>query len=456
LANNYVIAGFETLSSLIDNFIQGKKGNFVNNFTKDDIRNFFAKTCYGFLHSYGSDFNKSKWSNQIDKKAKLLNKCKETGFFEDSNIIVDSGGFQISVGLLDKEETEALIKSYYQFVERHHKVFNHAFILDVPPGPNCKVFSKYEDVYDLNYKSYKIASQLPKESRKKIFYIHHFRTPGIWDVFSSIINDNEIFSKFENYATGGIVANMASDQNIPLNIYVLPIIPVLRRAIEIGKKEFIFHILGGANFRDIFFYELIMRHIKEVFNIDMKITYDSSSIFKALMIGRTTYVFYDYIVSKVDLRSSLLHLRFRDSKSVNDVIKMQLNEMSEKFNFKLLNNELYNNETNTFYESSSIYLMLHMIYTYSNIQDYVREKANICYDYYLKNDELKFNSEVLELTRNLNNGKITKKQQVKTNSFINSLNLIRDLNEDYCKYVINKYLSQHEFQYLVKDKILTF
>ena len=59
--------------------------------------------------------------------------------------------------------------------------------------------------------------------------------------------------------------------------------------------------------------------------------------------------------------------------------------------------------------------------------------------------------------RSLNGGKITKKQISKSYSIINSLKMLENLDEDYCQYIVNKYLAKDEFIDLIQnEKILTF
>ena len=105
-----------------------------------------------------------------------------------------------------------------------------------------------------------------------------------------ILDENNLFDKFKHFSTGGIVANMSTDLIIPCIIYILPLIPLLNRAKKFGRKYLNFHILGGAGFRDVLFYELFKIHVMEKHGIELNITYDSSGIFKALMIGRFIHI----------------------------------------------------------------------------------------------------------------------------------------------------------------------
>jgi hypothetical protein len=177
--SGYVLAGFETLAAIIDRFMKGE--NKDNSFFKrEDIANIFNNGCNKFLHSYGQNFKgKKNYVKHSASEANVLKECRSFGFFEKSNFIVDSGGFQISVGALNEQESKVLLKIYYEFLKDYNEVYDRAFILDVPPGPGCKVFKSFDDVYDLNFESYNTARNLPDKTREKIIYIHHFRTPKL-------------------------------------------------------------------------------------------------------------------------------------------------------------------------------------------------------------------------------------------------------------------------------------
>ena len=454
--SGYVLAGFETLSSILNNFII-KSPRYKNNFTRDDIANFLSTSLEGFLHSYGQNFAKRKsYNNYNQKEQELLQKCRETGFFDKTNFIVDSGGFQISIGRLNRKESELLFDLYYQWLYDAHNVYDRAFILDVPPGPNCKIFRNFDDVYDFNLRSYITAAQLPEKIRKKIIYIHHFRTPMLWRIYTKILHDEGMFSKFQRFGTGGIVANSAGDSSIPCIIYVLPLVPLLKEAKQAGYQTLKFHILGGASLRDIFLYKLFEKHILKEHGITLKVSYDSSGIFKQVMIGRFIFVkdmFNNY--SKLDLRSKKLHLRY-EKETVYDKLECTLNVFANKWNFQPISLDgVYNSESKTFWDDIRIYLMLYTLGIYADLEEQLNKLVDEIYLYY-NTDEEKFYQQCLNITKMLNGGKISKKQRIKSQSIIKSLRILSELNESFCEHLINKYLSKDEFVDLdTKSKILT-
>jgi len=453
MASGYTVAGCETLMTIIDNFILNKKGDFDNHFTRQDISNFFGSVCNRFLHSFGQNFKgKKNYSTYNQKEAELFLKLRKSEFFQTSDFIVDSGGFQIGEGLLSEKESELLFNHYYRFLVDYKDVYDQAFILDLPPGHGCKIFTNFKQIYDKNLESYLIAANLPDEVRKKVIYIHHFRTPKLWEIYTKILRDNDLFSRFELFATGGIVSNSSGDSEIPCIIYVLPLIPLLNETIKHGRNKLDFHVLGGATFRDLFFYELFKIHVKNVHNIELNITYDSSGLFKGLMIGRYFSTLDGEKIRKVDIRTNNLNMRFKDDIKISDVCRNVIHNLSDKYGFKKISvDNIYNPSTGTFYEEIKIYLMLYMLEFYLEVELLMKEKSNEIYPFYLSNDKETFINKAEQITRNLNQGKISRKQKSKSNSLIRSLDMLTNLDEDFCKHIVNKFLAKDEFINLTKN-----
>jgi hypothetical protein len=449
--SNYVLAGFETLATYFKNFsVRNLQGNWDDNFTPEIMSNFLSQTCHGFLHSFGQNFTgKKKYDKYVATEAALFRDCRAFGIFNDCNFIADSGGFQASIGRIDEHETDRLVDLYHEFLTNEHDCIDKAFILDLPPGPGCKLFKNFDDVYYGNERTYNLAKNLPDEAREKVIYIHHFRTPKLWDIFTDLLNSDGMFDAFQHFGTGGIVANMSSDTAIPCIIYVLPLIPVLKKAKEAGRKELDFHILGGANFRDIFFYEIFQKIVKETHDIELRISYDSSGVFKGLMRGRTMHILDDQnIVRKIDVRSNCLDKGYitNDKMNVEDIIKYKMDDMSDRFNLKKLDPfQIYCPDSGTFPDNFRMYAAMLVLRTYADVQLMLRQKAHDLYPVYQSGDLQEFTQQCLTVTQNVNQGKITRKQKAKTNSLINSIKMLVNLDEDYCKYIVNKHLAKDEF-----------
>jgi len=117
-ASGYVLAGFETIACVLDNFIENRRGKWNNNFTREQISNFLSSTTSGFLHSFGQDFSgKKKFNKYKQKETDIYKFCRDIRLFDNCTFIADSGGFQISVGKMTKTESELLFKLYYEWIE---------------------------------------------------------------------------------------------------------------------------------------------------------------------------------------------------------------------------------------------------------------------------------------------------------------------------------------------------
>jgi len=453
MKSGYMIAGFEILTTIIDAFLFSP--NFKNNFSRIDLQNFFENKFAGLLHCFGTNFSGRKNFNKfINKEKRTLEYCRNIGFYGNSNFVLDSGGYQSSIGVFDKRETNILYDLYYQFLIDNENLYSQAFILDLPPGPGCGLFKSFKEVYELNSKSYIKASQLPKIIRDKIIYIQHFRTPKLWDIYMKILDENDLFDKFNFHATGGIVTGSATDLIIPCIIYVIPLIPLLNRAKKIGRKFLNFHVLGGSGFRDILFYELFKIHVLEIHRIKLEITYDSSNIFKAFMIGRFINIVKDDSVFKTNIRSSNLNMRHKNSNmKIINFYREALNNFSDENNFRRINlDTIYSQETGTFHEDVRLYSMLYILNNYSKMESILSRKATKIYQLYEAGEIAKFNNEIENLTRKLNSEKITKKQKVKSSCVAKSLDMLTNLDEKYCKYLIDKFLMRDEFNELKREK----
>ena len=466
--SGYILAGFETLATIIDMFIDGKRGRFNDNFTRDDISRFLADTCSGYLHSYGQNFpNKKKYQKYSQNEANMYKICRDMGIFNDCNLVVDSGGFQISVGQLTRRESELLLNNmYYDFLVDHYDVYDSAFILDVPPGPGCEIFHNFKDVYNLNMASYQKAKALPDHVRKKVIYVHHFRTPKLWEIYTRILREGEMFPAFEYHGTGGIVANMASDMSIPCVIYVLPLIPLINEAKKYGRKYLNFHILGGANFRDVLFYELFKITVKKNHDIDLNITYDSSGPYKQVMHARFLNVMDDQgYMRKMDVRKNNLDKKFMPEQNVDEKYQEILDKMSDQYGFKRLDLDgvygMYPNRsgvlTETFHHEVKAYSILYALSVYPMIQEQMRQFAQRVYPIYEARAMEDFYKECFDITRHINQGKLTKKQRIKAYSIPRSLDMLVNLDEDYCQHLVDKFLAKDEFSELNGQQgVLTF
>ena len=103
----------------------------------------------------------------VDKMIKAIHKFRKPDFMKNASIYLDSGGFQVSMGAVNSTDVPTFIDMYYQFIEDYSNDIEHAFLLDIPPGPGTAAdgtFQSYDEIYKLNKMSYERASQLDRKS----------------------------------------------------------------------------------------------------------------------------------------------------------------------------------------------------------------------------------------------------------------------------------------------------
>jgi hypothetical protein len=256
-----------------------------------------------------------------------------------------------------------------------------------------------------------------------------------------------MFNSFDYHGTGGIVANMSSDMSIPCIIYVLPLIPLLNECKKYNRKFLNFHILGGANFRDVMYYELFRMVVKKYHDIDLNITYDSSGIYKQVMHARFIYVPDEFSnLVKMSIKQGNLDKRFKGDFLVYQKYQDILDDLANKWNFKNISLDgVYDPNTKTFYEDVKVYSILYILNMYSEIQEWMRSFAREVFEIYEAGEMEEFYNECFRVTQIFNQGNLTKKQRVKSYSIPRSLEMLKDLDEDRCKQLVNKCLAKDEF-----------
>jgi hypothetical protein len=456
-ASSYVIAGVDTFVQLFSKFLDASNDEFLSN---PLFASFLADTVNKYLFSYGTGINykTKKLSKKHDQRfLKVVNKVRSSEFMKDTKLFWDSGGFQVAQGGVRTEDMPKFMDNYCNMICEHNDKFEQAFILDLPPGPgSTEIFDSYKQIEDINRISYnKFRTDIPDDIRKKIIYIHHFRTPSLYKTWNKFLFDENLGEGYEYFGTGGIVANLASDVLIPIIIYTIPLSTVLSYVKQRGIKKFKFHVLGGANYVDIFYHQLFTYHIKQIHDIEVEITYDSSAIFKALAIGRyINVVNADKKLVKMDIRSANLPMRltFGDG-TVEDTVFKLVNKIAVKYGFKPLdkiNNPIYNLETGTLGKENHMYLMCYVLNIFKTIEEVSKQFVERIYPIYAASNKTElvpdssiteFDTICQEFTQKINQGKRTKKQFNKTSSIFKSLQILEKLDLDINEHYVKKYLS---------------
>ena len=317
---NYTLAGSDTFASLLQRFMESHPGYI----TSDNLRDFFRTSIGRFLYSYGTglSYKSKKFSDNYNEKILYsLNKFMKFDFMDAATLYLDSGGFQVAQGAVKIEDIPRFIEMYYSFIEQNHELFSYAFLLDIPPGAGPNTFNASStDLYNLNKLSYERALKVPLEIRRdKLIYIHHFRTPNIYNVWTKLLIKDDLAKDYTYFGTGGLVSFGASDITIPAILYCIPLSTIITHCKKNKLNSFKFHVLGGANLIDILYHQLFSKHIKEFHGIDCLISYDSSSVFKGAFNGRyINTIKEDGSIVKMSFKSNEMHIRYDNNFTVEE------------------------------------------------------------------------------------------------------------------------------------------
>jgi hypothetical protein len=453
---SFVCAALPSIIQHVDSVIKYHPG-YIDG---ESTNKFFLENCDKFLSSIGIAFGSKKQSistKVLDRYQKIFDSFLEKDYLKNCEFIIDSAGFQIQTGQLKKEDTSPFIELYHTFLEKNYERFKYAFTLDIAPGATDSVYDSWEELEHYNRVSYTRSAMLPEEVRRKMLYIHHFRTPKINDIYKRLLFEEGLGDNFYNFATGGLVSFSKSSQKFPCVLYIVPLIHLLTRAKQRGLEKFRFHVLGASEFKDILFHKFVEYHIKKVHNIDVEITYDSSTLFKVLMLGRYIYVLDDNKIWKMTLRENLLHNQWRQKGSIEEVWYNLLGNISRDYGFKILDSN-----SDPIYQDNIItrimytYGIFQTLQLFSLVDNLSVDMVKGLYELYESGQINVFDNKIESAMMDFNCGKVSKRIETRTVSIYNSLKALEELDLDYCDYLVNTYMAADECHKLSGGSITCF
>lgn len=273
----------------------------------EDVNKFLTDKQLKFLVSFG-DITKSKRNYLdipiIDAFAKKTFKRSGTStFLNGCGMVIDSGGYQIQKDKIIKDELIPFAERYYNyFLKEYRDHITESFILDVLP-PHARYFSSPDEMKSYCHHMYYQAVSLPTDLRDKMIYVHHFGPNWQHDIYSNMLSD--LHEYFNIYSCGG-VSHLSNTMHVAP--YALTMCEILHEKLKESNPKFRIHILGEGGFASILLFRLLEVHIKHIYNIDVEITYDSTTIQNTLLHGKTMYCINDnHTISQLDIRSHLLN-----------------------------------------------------------------------------------------------------------------------------------------------------
>lgn len=422
--------------------------------THEQINKFLHGSVNKFLSSLGVVMSRGCTINEklIDKYVIQLNKMIERPYMNNCITLIDSAGYQIQTGWVDRKEIPNFIDLYHDyFLMNQHSKLDKAFCLDIVMGYSHSIFKSWQDIEELNIYSYEKAANLPDEVREKIIYIHHFRTPKIYKIYKKLFRELNLPKKFKHFGTGGLVSMKNTKSPPPCVMYVVPLMDVINHATDNNLKEVSFHALGETEWKSILTHCFLEKHIKKLYNIDLTITYDSSSIFKILGLSRFTYLLDNNSIWKLGLRSETIKNIYKNTGKTNEQQFCSIiNEAMAGFGMKPVDpkiDPLYE-ESGQFSKLYYTYGILHLFHLFKEVQDLCQNIVNDLYPIYQAGEDALFNQQIEKWMLAFNNGLHSRKINTRTNSIWNSLKILENMDLDYSDYLVNHYMASEENQEL--------
>ena len=455
----YVVAGGINFIGQVSRRLKEIKDELNLEIPVESLKYCMSKVMSKILISYGQQLSKKNKTIK-DKKSynkgalREINKVYDTPLIPDNfELFIDSGGYQISVGYLEKQEIFKFIDMYLDFIVENQDKYKYAFSLDIPP--NEITFDSYDDILKWNKDSYSRMVDLPNHIKDRIIYVYHFRTPKVNNIWQQILFESNLAVDLDikRWGVGGVVAGLKGEDEIPYISYALPLSIITNFTKQQNKKFLHFHVLGGSTYRDVLFYEIAKLHIKNIHGIDVKFTFDSSGLFKQFMMGRFLDLLQDNLLvhklsvtsSELDTRNNAFNRKVKDI-LYNDVLK----EISDYYNLPDISHlDIYKPNNGPLYKPVELYCCIYLLHFYYILQTQCNYLAKQYYYLYLNNRE-EFDKLIFRLLQNLNRGKISKRLKSKTVAFSRSLDLLTDCNLDLVNGLIDKYMSKDEFKKLVR------
>lgn len=452
----FVCAGLPSISSHILSVLKYHPEHLTN----EQCNDFLVANADKFLSSVGIAIGKGRITSKVfDRYQRMFNKFLSYKFLKNCEIFIDSAGYQFQKGEIVKEDTMLWIDLYHDFLEKNEKDISYAFLFDPVPGAIDTVLNSYKEMEKFNVLSYTKASNLSEKLRDKLHYIHHFRTPRIRQLFKDLLNNYKFADNFRNFSTGGLVS-FGGQGRFPVVMYTIPLTDIIEYVKKRGLKKFRYHVLGSTEFKDIIFHRIIEHHVKKVHNIDIKITYDSSTVHQSLMMARYLYVLDENSnLCKLSLRGEHLKLKWRNSGLTHEEVLFNLiHEISDNYNFPRLDPV-----KDPIYPTGSVLHQTHYVYgiflilrAFNETNFLATKIIEEIYPFYESNDYLGFSLKMEKIMIQLNGGKPTKGVDSRTIAIFNSLKLIESLDIDYCDHLVNTYFSGDENHKLLGKEACTF
>jgi len=234
-----------------------------------------------YLVSIGEPLLNKSWTLfQINRQMIKIIKMKkhfEKKYNPNAKIYLDSGGFQLFMGYVPKNRVKEYVDVYHYILKKHKDFIDDIFSLDIM---NRK-WSKDELIKLNDYsisESINLIKKVPEIADKQLFIVQT-RTTAVFDLWRYLMDKHDVYKYYTKYSFGGLVG-LKKETNAKFS-HVVPF--TLWLVSKIHDKNGIInhlHYLGQSSKLAIFSGILMEKIMREKFNLDFKITMDSSELIR--------------------------------------------------------------------------------------------------------------------------------------------------------------------------------
>ena len=202
---------------------------------------------------------------------------------------------------------------------------------------------------------------------------------------------------------------------------------------------------------------MFTKHIKNVHDIDVNITYDSSTLFKGLAVGRFTRCFKsDGNMYQMDLHSDMLKIKYDQERTVQDCIYDFMNDISDHYDMRHLdpvNFPIY--EDNTYHRAIHMFLMMHEMRIFRQIELMCQEAVEEIYPIYLQGNFIDFGDACINYIKKFNGGRASEKLYLKCSNLARSLDVLTKCDINFNKHLVDKYMANDDVAEMLDAEQLT-
>ena len=376
---------------------------------------------------------KIKDGRMLKNITKDVSKLRSSGLWNDTPLMLDSGGHQIYMNYLCKDNVDTYIKYYFEHYVQLEDV-DLAFSLDI--HMDFPLIESPAEIWELNVKS---VEEMYKHDISKIIWVYQFRGNGLNSIWNKLHRKYNIFENFNKFAIGGVAKLSKSGViNFPLFFPASTNILAGIKSAGIWSDYYQYHILGVMTPTDFIQFALISRIANVYHNIPLHLTFDSAKIFR----GQAAAAMFDYIVNdhtiRISFKSQDLNKRVEGLSyhqiSNEELLKKLINALDEKYGYVSCTNEdvyIDNGKGSKVLNKKYWTRIIQLSYIYLN--NAIQKAINVAdqlLEFHDNNNELDFKRTLSLHLVEMNRGHQTKNLLGKEQNMFEAVTMLKELDTD--------------------------